>query len=367
MTQTANNYATVLLELGVTREAVDETKEILSLTQDLPKSLKSPVVSKQDKHKLIDRIFPESMKNFLKVVCDYGEADLLEEIFAAYDVVEAEKNGILQAKLEYVLEPTEDEVAQMAVDEINAAGGANGYQLAFKAEDDQNDAEKSVNAYNSLKDWGMQILMGTVTTTPCVAVADKTAEDGMFEITPSASSTDVITNDNVFQACFTDPNQGTASAQYIADNNLGTKVAVIYDSSSVYSSGIEATFVEEAQNKGLEVVAEEAFTADSKTDFSTQLQKAQSAGADLVFLPIYYTEASIILTQANGMGYEPAFFGVDGMDGILGVENFDTSLAEGVMLLTPFAADADDEKTKAFVSTYKEKYGDVPNQFADLL
>ena len=254
--------------------------------------------------------------------------------------------------------------AQMAVDEINAAGGANGYQLSFKAEDDQNDAEKSVNAYNSLKDWGMQILMGTVTTTPCVAVADKTAEDGMFEITPSASSTDVITNDNVFQACFTDPNQGTASAQYIADNNLGTKVAVIYDSSSVYSSGIEATFVEEAQNKGLEVVAEEAFTADSKTDFSTQLQKAQSAGADLVFLPIYYTEASIILTQANGMGYEPAFFGVDGMDGILGVENFDTSLAEGVMLLTPFAADADDEKTKAFVSTYKEKYGDVPNQFA---
>ena len=254
--------------------------------------------------------------------------------------------------------------AQIAVDEINEAGGINGYQAEFKAEDDQSDAEKSVNAYNSLKDWGMQVLMGTVTTTPCIAVADKTAEDGMFEITPSASSTDVIENDNVFQACFTDPNQGTASAQYIADNNLGTKVAVIYDSSSVYSSGIEATFVEEAQNKGLEVVAEEAFTADSKTDFSTQLQKAQSAGADLVFLPIYYTEASIILTQANGMGYEPAFFGVDGMDGILGVENFDTSLAEGVMLLTPFAADADDEKTKAFVSTFKEKYGDVPNQFA---
>ena len=254
--------------------------------------------------------------------------------------------------------------AQIAVDEINEAGGINGKKIEFNFQDDQSDAEKSVNAYNTLKDWGMQVLMGTVTTTPCVAVADKTAQDNMFEVTPSASSTDVIAGDNVFQVCFTDPNQGTASAQYIADNNLGTKVAVIYDSSSVYSSGIEATFVEEAQNKGLEVVAEEAFTADSKTDFSTQLQKAQSAGADLVFLPIYYTEASIILTQANGMGYEPAFFGVDGMDGILGVENFDTSLAEGVMLLTPFAADADDEKTKAFVSTYKEKYGDVPNQFA---
>lgn len=254
--------------------------------------------------------------------------------------------------------------AQIAVDEINAAGGINGYPIEFKYEDDQSDAEKSVNAYNSLKDWGMQMLMGTVTTTPCVAVADKTAEDGMFQLTPSASSTDVIVNDNVFQACFTDPNQGTASAQYIAENSLATKVAVIYDSSSVYSSGIEATFVEEAANQGIEIVAEEAFTADSKTDFSTQLQKAQSAGAELVFLPIYYTEASIILTQADGMGYDPVFFGVDGMDGILGVENFNTELAEGVMLLTPFAADADDEKTKAFVAKYQEAYGDVPNQFA---
>ena len=191
------------------------------------------------------------------------------------------------------------------------------------------------------------MLMGTVTTTPCVAVVEKTAEDGMYELTPSASSTDVIDNDNVFQVCFTDPNQGTASAQYIGENKLAAKVAVIYDSSDVYSSGIEANFVKEAQNQGLEVVAEEAFTADSKTDFSTQLQKAQSAGAELVFLPIYYTEASIILTQADSMGYAPTFFGCDGLDGLLGVENFNTELAEGVMLLTPFAADADDEKTQS--------------------
>ena len=217
--------------------------------------------------------------------------------------------------------------AQIAVDEINAAGGINGYQIAYKFEDDQHDAEKSVNAYNSLKDWGMQMLMGTVTTTPCVAVVEKTAEDGMYELTPSASSTDVIDNDNVFQVCFTDPNQGTASAQYIGENKLAAKVAVIYDSSDVYSSGIEANFVKEAQNQGLEVVAEEAFTADSKTDFSTQLQKAQSAGAELVFLPIYYTEASIILTQADSMGYAPTFFGCDGLDGLLGVENFNTELA----------------------------------------
>lgn len=254
--------------------------------------------------------------------------------------------------------------AQIAVDEINAAGGINGYQISFKFEDDQSDAEKSVNAYNSLKDWGMQALMGTVTTTPCVAVVEKTAQDGMYQLTPSASSTDVIENDNVFQICFTDPNQGSASAQYIAENKLATKVAVIYDSSDVYSSGIEANFVSEAENQGLEVVAEEAFTADSKTDFSTQLQKAQSAGAELVFLPIYYTEASIILTQADSMGFDVDFFGCDGLDGLLGVENFDKELAEGVMLLTPFAADADDEETKAFVAKYQEQYKDLPNQFA---
>lgn len=254
--------------------------------------------------------------------------------------------------------------AQIAVDEINAAGGINGFQIEYNFQDDQGDAEKSVNAYNTLKDWGMQILMGSVTTTPCIAVADKSAEDNMFQLTPSASSIDVIANDNVFQVCFTDPNQGSGSAIYIGENQLATKVGIIYDSSSVYSTGIEEKFKEEAANQSFEIVAEEAFTADSKTDFQTQLQKMQDAGAELVFLPIYYQEASIILKQADTMGYQPKFFGVDGMDGILTLENFDTSLAEGVMLLTPFAADAEDEATQSFVSAYQEKYGETPNQFA---
>lgn len=254
--------------------------------------------------------------------------------------------------------------AQIAVDEINEAGGINGKKIEYNYQDDQGDAEKAVNAYNTLKDWGMQVLMGTVTTTPCVAVVDKSGQDNMFQITPSASSTDVIAGDNVFQVCFTDPNQGTKSAQYIGENKLATKVAVIYNSSDVYSSGIEENFVKEAKNQNIEIVAEEAFTADSKTDFSTQLKKAQDAGAELVFLPIYYAEASIILTQADQMGYAPKFFGCDGLDGLLAVENFDTKLAEGVMLLTPFAADADDEATKKFVKKYKEEYGEIPNQFA---
>ena len=254
--------------------------------------------------------------------------------------------------------------AQIAVDEINAAGGINGKKIEFKFEDDQHDAEKSVNAYNSLKDWGMQMLMGTVTSTPCIAVANETANDNMFELTPSASSTDVIKNGNVFQVCFTDPNQGVASADYIANNKIGSKIAIIYDSSDVYSTGIEEKFVSEAKSKNLNVVAAEAFTADTNTDFSTQLQKAKEAGADLVLLPIYYTQAAIILQQASSMSYAPKFFGCDGLDGILNVENFKTSLAEGVMLLTPFAADATDSKTKTFVDAYKKAYKDTPNQFA---
>ena len=254
--------------------------------------------------------------------------------------------------------------AQISVDEINADGGINGYQIEFNFQDDEHDAEKSVNAYNTLKDWGMQVLMGTVTSAPCVAVADKTMADNMFQITPSGSSVECAQNPNVFRVCFSDPDQGAASATYIAENKLADKIAVIYDSSDVYSSGIYERFASEAANHGLDIVAAEAFTADSNKDFSTQLQKAKDAGADLVFLPIYYTEASLILNQANTMGYAPKFFGCDGMDGILQVDNFDTKLAEGLMLLTPFAADADDELTQKFVTAYKEKYGETPIQFA---
>ncbi len=256
--------------------------------------------------------------------------------------------------------------SELAVEEINALGGI---QLEIKWEDDEHDPEKSVNAYNNLKDWGMQMLVGTTTTAPCVAVSAETNADHMFELTPSASSTDVIgvddaRKDNVFQMCFTDPNQGTASAQYISEKKLGTKIAVIYNNSDAYSTGIYNKFVAEAETLGLEIVSATTFTDDTANDFSVQLGEAKSAGADLIFLPIYYTPASLILKQAKDMGYDPKFFGVDGMDGILDLEGFDTSLAEGVMLLTPFSADASDEKTQNFVSKYKEKYGDTPNQFA---
>ena len=255
--------------------------------------------------------------------------------------------------------------AELAIKEINEAGGINGYQIEYNFQDDEMDNEKAVNAYNTLKDWGMNILIGAVTSGCCVAVAAESQNDNLFQITPSGSSVDCINgNENVFQVCFTDPNQGVGAADYIGQNNVATKVAVIYDSSDVYSSGIFAKFKEEAASQNFEIVSEEAFTADNKTDFSVQLAKAQEAGADLVFLPIYYSEASLILKQADSMGYAPKFFGCDGLDGILGVENFDQKLAEGVMLLTPFAADAKDDATQKFVSAYEAAYGETPNQFA---
>lgn len=255
--------------------------------------------------------------------------------------------------------------AQIAVEEINAAGGINGVKIEFRMEDDEHDAEKAVNAYNILKDWDMQIFMGTVTSAPCIAVEAEAANDNIFLITPSGTAVDCISGDNAFRLCFSDPAQGTKSAEYIGTNKLATKVAIIYDSSDPYSSGICESFKAEAANQGIEVVASEAFTADSNKDFKVQLQKAKDSGAELLFLPIYYTEASLILQQADDMGFAPKIFGCDGLDGILGVENFNLELAEGVMLLTPFAADAQDEATVSFVTKYAEKYnGEVPIQFA---
>lgn len=252
--------------------------------------------------------------------------------------------------------------AQLAVDEINASDSK--IKFEFKGEDDEADGEKSTNAYNQLMDWGMQVLVGPTTTGASMAVADVCNSERTFMITPSASAVDVTAGkDNVFQVCFTDPNQGISSADYIAENMPDAKIAVLYRNDDAYSQGIHDTFVKEATEKGMSVVYEGTFTNDTATDFSVQLSGAQSAGADLVFMPIYYQPASIILAQAKAMGYAPTFFGVDGMDGILTAENFDASLAEGVYLLTPFSADSEDEMTQNFVAEYQDRFGEIPNQF----
>ena len=253
--------------------------------------------------------------------------------------------------------------AQIAVDEINALGGS--VRLEYDFQDDANTTETAVAAYNNLKDWGVQVIYGCTTTGPCVAVASETYADRYFQLTPSASSPDVTDGkDNVFQMCFTDPGQGMTAANYVKDNALAAKVGVIYNNGDSYSTGIAQGFIAQAKEAGLEVVTEQTFPADTTTDFNVQLSACKDAGAELVFMPIYYTPASLILAQANQMGYAPIFFGGDGMDGILAIEGFDTSLAEGLILLTPFDAAATDERTSGFVSKYNELYGETPNQFA---
>lgn len=249
----------------------------------------------------------------------------------------------------------------IAVEEINALGGI---QLELNCQDDEHDPEKAVNAYNVLLDWGAQMIAGTVTTSPCLAVGAEAFNDRVFMLTPSASSTDVIKDkDNIYQICFTDPAQGAASAQYVYNKSLATKVAVIYNNADAYSTGIYQTFEAKAKELGLQVVSVSTFTDDT-TDFSVQVTNAKEAGAELVFLPIYYTPASMILRQSNSMEYKPIFFGVDGMDGILNIEGFDKSLAEGVLLLTPFSADAKDDLTVNFVTKYEAAYNATPDQFA---
>ena len=254
--------------------------------------------------------------------------------------------------------------AELAVKEINEAGGINGAQIEFNFQDDEADAEKSVNAYNTLKDWGMQALLGTVTSAPCVAVGEVAQADNMFLLTPSGTAVECVQYDNAFRVCFSDPMQGLESAKYIADNKLASKIAVIYNSSDVYSTGIYQSFVQEAEAEGLEIVAAEACTAESKTDFSVQLQKAKDAGAELVFLPFYYSEAALVLQQAAGINFSPIFFGCDGMDGILDVEGFDANLANNLMFLSPFTPTSTDEAIQTFVTDFKEAYDGTPNQFA---
>lgn len=260
--------------------------------------------------------------------------------------------------------------AKLAVEAVNAAGKV---ALEFNFQDDQADGEKASTAYNTLIDWGMQVSIGATTSGAGQALSPLFVQDDIFAITPSGSSTAVIyqnteTNTdpygNVFQMCFTDPNQGVASADYISANkDLGTKVAIIYRNDDNYSSGITDKFKEEAEKVNLDVVYTGGF-ANGTTDFSVYVTAAKDAGADVVFLPIYYQPASQILAEANKQGYTPTFFGCDGMDGILTMEGFDTTLAEGLYMLTPFAADATDDATVDFVTKYKDAYGETPNQFA---
>ena len=254
--------------------------------------------------------------------------------------------------------------AQIAVDEINEAGGVNGYTFVLDTQDSQGDPDSAVSAYGKLMDSGMNVSLGCVLSGEAQSVITAAVEDGILIVTPTSSAVACIQgNPNAFRVCFNDAAQGTASADYIADNGLATKVAVFYQSDIDYSAGLYETFQAEAANRGLEIVEEQTFTAGSNTDFSTQINAIRDSGCELVFLPIYAAEAATFLTQAAGKLDGITFFGCDGMDGIQ-TKVSDTSLIEGLMMLTPFAADAEDAATQSFVEKYVPVHGTEPDQFA---
>ena len=255
--------------------------------------------------------------------------------------------------------------AQIAVDEINEKGGVNGYTVKLQMEDDQADPQQAVQAYAKLMDNGMNLSLGSTTSGACVALVKEAKEDGIVTMTPSASQKEATAYDNNFRVCFLDPDQGTYSADFIKENNLATKVAVLYDKSNTYSVGVYEAFAKEAEKLGLNIVTTQAFTDSSNTDFSSQIQAVKNSGAELLFMPFYQQEAAAVLMQAQGVLENVTYFGVDGMDGVLeklGTEN--QAIANGVMLLTPFSASSSDPTVANFVAKYKEKYNATPDQFA---
>jgi len=255
--------------------------------------------------------------------------------------------------------------AELAAKEINAAGGVNGWTVVARVEDDQADGAQAVQAYATLYDDGMDVTLGGTTSGACIAMTEEAVKDGMLLLTPSGSQLECTQYDNCFRVCFEDSAQGLYAANFIKDNAVGEKVAIIYDKSNDYSNGLRNSFVATAAENGLNVVTEQAFTDQSNTDFSVQLQAVKDSGADLLFLPIYAQEAAYIITQADKVGLDVTFFGCDGLDGILekiGADNL--PLTEGVMLLTPFAADSETEPTKSFTAAFKADYGYTPDQFA---
>lgn len=254
--------------------------------------------------------------------------------------------------------------AQIAVDEINAAGGVNGFTFTLDFQDSQGDPDSAVSAYGKLMDNGMDVSLGGTFSGETQSIVAAAKEDGILVLTPTASSKACIEgNDAAFRVCFNDPQQGTASADYVADNALATKVAVFYASDVDYSVGLYDTFKAECAVKGVEIVEVQTFTDSTNTDFSTQINAIQASGAELVFMPIYAAEAANFMTQANGKLDGCVFFGCDGLDGIL-TKVSDPAQVEGLMMLTPFAADSTDEKVQAFVAAYQAAYNATPDQFA---
>lgn len=256
--------------------------------------------------------------------------------------------------------------AQLAVDEINAAGGVNGKQLELSAQDSQGDPESAVAAYGKLMDWGMNVFLGGVLSGETASVVAAAKADDMFIMETTGSADKCIDgNDKAFRICFYDSYQGTAAADYLKDNALADEVGVFYQSDNDYSAGLYNAFVAECEKTGVTIKETQTFTTATNTDFSTQVNALVNSGVKVVFIPIYAEEASTFLTQAKGKFAEDVyFFGADGLDGILGKVSQDVTIADNVLMMTPFAADSAAANVQAFVSAYQANYNATPDQFA---
>lgn len=256
--------------------------------------------------------------------------------------------------------------AELAVKEINEAGGIAGKQIELSYQDSQGESESAVNAYGKLMDWGMEVSLGCVLSGENASVVAAARDDDVLLITPSGSADKCIDgNDKAFRVCFYDSYQGAAAAQYIKDNNMVDTVGILYQSDNDYFVGLYNAFVAKCGELGITIAETQTFTSSTNTDFSTQVSALVSSGVKLVFIPLYAEEASTFLTQAHGKFADDVyFFGADGLDGILGKVEQDTSLANNVLMLTPFAADNPAENVQSFVKKYQEAYGATPDQFA---
>lgn len=254
--------------------------------------------------------------------------------------------------------------ASIAIAEINAAGGLNGVKFKFDMKDDTADATKAKNGYTALYEAGMQASIGSVTSGSCVSFATAAQADGVFAITPSASAEDVIeAGDKIFRVCFSDPQQGVIAADELTKKYQ--KVGVVYDTSDTYSAGLydafEAQMTKLNKTKGTDYVVT-SFTADTNKDFAQQITSLKNADCDVIFLPIYYTEAGLIAKAAAAQSFNVPVFGCDGLDSVK--DQLDATVTAPVSYITPFDATATDAKTVAFVSAYQAQFGAIPNQFA---
>lgn len=247
--------------------------------------------------------------------------------------------------------------ANIAIEEINAAGGLNGVMFKYDIKDDQAAADKASTAYDQLFEAGMQISTGSVTSGSCEAFATKAASDSLFFMTPSASADICIAAPNAFRVCFGDPDQGVLAAKELTANfkNIGA----IYDESDTYSSGIYEAFEAEMANLGVEYTVK-TFNAENNKDFSTQVEALKDC--DVIFLPIYYTEAGLIAKACVAKGSDAVLFGCDGLDGIAG--QIDETVTNTIKYITPFDVNSTDEVVSSFVTAYEGKYGVKPDQFA---